>query len=312
MAYHSWLADRARLVHARLGGTRVGCGELARALGVPRRALDDAADRVRRALPGRLLGGTEDCPAVARRVAREAPDRAAATLEVAEVICRHIFDVLGSGPVALGTTIDWHRDFKSGHRWPPGLLTSDSRYAPRAGADRKVPWELSRAQHLPVLAQAWLLSGEARFAAEAGAQVRSWLDANPPGLGVNWITTMEVAIRAVNWLWTAALLAGAPEIPVPVFTAWLAALLAHGRHIAANLEVRPDGATADGGWIVGRRGVRLTPLVREPDGAVLAVDAELATGWVSPRYGIRLRAPVLRWRWRGRLPLAARFAFFRP
>ena len=38
----------------------------------------------------------------------------------AEEVLKHHFDLLGSGKVDLGPKIDWHRDFKSGHRWEPG------------------------------------------------------------------------------------------------------------------------------------------------------------------------------------------------
>lgn len=37
----------------------------------------------------------------------------------ANKICEHIFDLLGSGEVNLGKTIDWHTDFKSNYKWNP-------------------------------------------------------------------------------------------------------------------------------------------------------------------------------------------------
>src|SRR5262245_6327171 len=44
------------------------------------------------------------------------PAVVAATLRQANDVLAHRFDLLGSGPVELGTKIDWHADFKSGHR----------------------------------------------------------------------------------------------------------------------------------------------------------------------------------------------------
>jgi hypothetical protein len=41
------------------------------------------------------------------------------------------------------------------------------------------------------------------------------------------------------------------------------------------------------------------------------VTGEMGEGWVSPRYGVRERAPVLRWRWRGTVPSVVRFALRR-
>src|SRR6185436_18798382 len=48
--------------------------------------------------------------------------------------------------------IDWHRDFRSGHRWDPRTSYLDIRVAPVAGADIKTPRELSRFQHVAPLA----------------------------------------------------------------------------------------------------------------------------------------------------------------
>ena len=51
--------------------------------------------------------------------------------------------------------IDWHLDFKSGYRWPETIWYRDVPVPPAAGADVKVPWELARMQHLPILALAY-------------------------------------------------------------------------------------------------------------------------------------------------------------
>ena len=79
--------------------------------------------------------------------------------------------------------IDWHRDFKSGYRWPrPFYLDVRASPTPR-DADAKVPWELSRGHQLLALARAARLFGDERYAAELASQWASWLDANPPGAG---------------------------------------------------------------------------------------------------------------------------------
>jgi Heparinase II/III-like protein/Heparinase II/III N-terminus len=190
---------------------RVGHGELAAALG------DDPVA----ALRGPFLAAM---PTVARFEA-EGPD---AGLEArAREAAEHRFDLLGSGPSALGAEIDWLADFKTGRRWPlrhGSLLT----VAHGDGSDVKVPWELSRFQHLPLLA----ITGNVD---EIGAQLESWIAANPVELGVNWTTTMDVAIRAANWL--AALALCAEEATRrPWFEPALESLLLHGRFIRSNLE----------------------------------------------------------------------------
>jgi heparinase II/III-like protein len=155
-------------------------------------------------------------------------------LERADAILAHRFDLLGSGPTELGREIDWRADFKSGRRWPlrHGSLL---RAAYGDGSDIKVPWELSRAQHLPLLAAAYRVSGERRYLDELGAQLESWIAANPVELGPNWASTMDVAIRAANWVAALALVAEAAE-PEPWFQPTLQSLLLHGRFVRSHLE----------------------------------------------------------------------------
>ncbi|MGC3976519.1 MAG: alginate lyase family protein [Nitrospira sp.] len=169
-----------------------------------------------------------------------------ATIASADRICGHVFDLLGSGPVALGETIDWHRDFKSGYRWNPEQCFLDVGHGHHeAGVDIKVPWELSRGYHLVLLAQATLLTGDSKYAQECLSQLTSWIATNPTGRGVNWSCPMDVAIRAVNWLWALALLAESPLITTDWFTGVLGSLVAHGRFLIDNLEVRDDNVTTN-------------------------------------------------------------------
>jgi hypothetical protein len=117
--------------------------------------------------------------------------------------------------------------------------------AMKSGVDIKVPWELSRGHHLVLLAQTALLSGDEKYARECLAQMTSWIDANPTAQGVNWACPMDVAIRAVNWLWSLGLLAESPLMTEAWLTEVLASLVAHGRFLMGNLEVRDDGVTTN-------------------------------------------------------------------
>jgi len=218
---------RARFRRARLRvrPPRVSPRALARALGYvePQIALRE------RALPA--------LPTVARwEQELDALDAGAQTrlLERAEQILAHRFDLLGSGPTDLGPAIDWQRDFKSGRRWPhthisrvPTVLPDDS--------DIKLPWELGRCQHLPLLAAAHRISGDPRFQVELGAQLSSFIAANPVEFGAPWSCTMDVAIRAANWV--AAL---CMAMPAAAQATWLeralASLLLHCRFIRSHLE----------------------------------------------------------------------------
>jgi hypothetical protein len=155
-------------------------------------------------------------------------------VERADAVLAHRFDLLGSGPTDLGREIDWRSDFKTGRRWPlrHGSLL---RLAYGDGSDVKVPWELSRGQHLPLLAAAHRLTGERRYVDELGAQLESWIADNPPELGPNWASTMDVAIRAANWV--AALALCAEHVAREAwFEPTMASLLLHGRFVRTHLE----------------------------------------------------------------------------
>jgi hypothetical protein len=97
--------------------------------------------------------------------------------------------------------IDWFLDFRSGYRWERKALYPKARsYINFRGADIKVPWELSRCQHFGILGVAYLLTGNEKYAREIRNQVIDWVNNNPYCHGPNWNCTMDVGIRAANWL----------------------------------------------------------------------------------------------------------------
>ncbi|MFN0305907.1 MAG: heparinase II/III family protein [Burkholderiales bacterium] len=137
--------------------------------------------------------------------------------------------------------IDWQVDFKSGFRWSECSLSVDivPGRAPR-GADIKVPWELARSQHLPQLALAYLAvdnRSEAQFDREFRNQVLDFAAQNPPRYGVNWVCTMDVAIRISNWLVAYDLFRiGGASFDSPFESIFARCVFEHARHIVANLE----------------------------------------------------------------------------
>jgi heparinase II/III-like protein len=158
-------------------------------------------------------------------------------IKAANTICEHRFDLLGSGLVNLGWPIDWHSDFKSGYRWNPRQYYAEIRPAPYPGGyDLKVPWELSRCQHFVWLGQAYWLTGDEKYSNEFRAEVEDWIEQNTPEFGVNWACSMDIAIRAVNWLWGYGFFQTSPVLDDDFRIVLCKSLLCHGRHIMANLE----------------------------------------------------------------------------
>lgn len=174
-------------------------------------------------------------------------DEVEAHLAQAEKILRHEFNLLGSGDYVPEDPdreerqgylpIDWYLDPVRGLRFPRGVPVKEwDLYAMRPeNADIKYPWELARCQHWPALGQAWLLSGDERFAREIRNQLDDFREANPVGVGVNWTCTMDVAIRALNWALALDMM-GALQRGDEFGDRALQALFEHGHFIYNNLE----------------------------------------------------------------------------
>jgi Heparinase II/III-like protein/Heparinase II/III N-terminus len=158
--------------------------------------------------------------------AQETPDLAAK-------IRSHRFPIFGL-TIDTGPEIRWRRDYVRGiesslvyFRRVPYLDTT------RAG-DHKIIWELNRHQHLVVLAQTYLLTGDAGNLEEIHAQLESWITQNPFHRGTNWASSLEVAFRALSWVWIDHLLGS--NMPVAFRARWLHVLYLHGCHLANNLS----------------------------------------------------------------------------
>jgi uncharacterized heparinase superfamily protein len=174
----------------------------------------------------------------------------------ADKICNHIFDLLGSIEKFLGEKIDWHADFKTGVRWNPKEYYKNVKIVRGDGSDIKVPWELSRFQHLTILGKAYWLTppssppskggdreslqggewGSEKYAREFVAQISDWIDSNPVYFGVNWACTMDVAIRAANWITGYYYFKDSLSLADDFLLKFLKSILAHGRFIRNNLE----------------------------------------------------------------------------
>lgn len=123
----------------------------------------------------------------------------------------HIFNFLGSGWISVDFVgrdtatkqIDWHRDFVSNYAFDPKKLykqLSGEDFPP--GVDVKVPWELARMQHLPMLAYQSVIDSSTKEDnyAEFKFEIESFIKSNRIGEGINWACTMDVALRVVSWL----------------------------------------------------------------------------------------------------------------
>ncbi|MFJ7206491.1 alginate lyase family protein [Streptomyces sp. NPDC098789] len=103
---------------------------------------------------------------------------------------------------------DWWYDPKTGRRAPSGYAFDVPYRSEDAVGDIKQIWEPSRHQHLTVLAAAYAVTGDERYAERVAEHLRTWWAGNPPLHGVHWISGIELGIRLLSWVWVRRLLDG--------------------------------------------------------------------------------------------------------
>ena len=118
------------------------------------------------------------------------------------------YDLLAHRDVAVASPPEWHRDPVS-DRTAPMLFWDGVPYLDPATGDHKVTWELNRHQHFLALGRAYQLTGDRRYYHEFVTQLASWLPSNPPLMGTNWASMLELAFRSLSWWWALQFFVGA-------------------------------------------------------------------------------------------------------
>jgi hypothetical protein len=173
---------------------------------VTRRHLAEATETA----PGPELAFTAVLPAGA--AARVPAEARATVLEAADGLLQGKWEVLG----VLRTDLerpDWFRDPVTGRRSDPDqyAFRVNHRSEQQVGNVKQI-WELSRLQHLTVLATAWFLARDDRYASRVADHLRSWWRENPFLSGVHWTNGIELGIRLISLVWIRRLLADWPGV----------------------------------------------------------------------------------------------------
>lgn len=172
--------------------------------------------------PGVLLGRVEGTP-LAEEILRLAGEVLAGRIP--------LFDTF----VPLGAAIPWRQDWGSGRSSGLDYFRRVPYLDPQRIGDHKRIWEPNRHQHLVLLAQAFLLTAGERYIEELWRQLESWIEDNPFARGINWTSALEVALRALSWLWIDHLCG--PRMPPLVRRTWSESLYRHGCYLENNLSV---------------------------------------------------------------------------
>ena len=169
---------------------------------------------------------------------KELRDRfdSSATIESAQRIIAGRFDLLGLKDLDFGAPINWHLEPVSGII-APNKHWSQIAYLDAAEAgDKKITWELNRHAYFSTLGRAYWRTQDELYAQTFVEHINSWIDANPPKLGINWASSLEVAFRSISWLWSLHFFRDSAQLEPKLFLRILKVLYLHGRHLETYLS----------------------------------------------------------------------------
>ena len=156
----------------------------------------------------------------------------------ADRIAEGSLDIFALRDVLLGEPPRWNRDPKTGTEVPLDFGKELDYRNPDVVGDIKYLWEPNRHAHLVRLAQAWALTHKRAHFDIIADQLESWFFACPYGYGPNWASSLEVALRLINWSATWQLLGReALEEHHDLRHRWLKSVYQHAQFIRGWLSL---------------------------------------------------------------------------
>ncbi len=167
---------------------------------------------------------------------RRWPEMEQEVIDVANRIAAGMFSVLGLNELNLGKNIDWHLEPMSGKRTPLCHWSQLNYLDATIAGDKKITWELNRHQYFVTLGHAYWLTDDERYAEVFVSHVTSWIEQNPPKLGINWASSLEIAFRSISWLWALRFFEKSPSIGPAVLLRIVKVLYLNASHLETYLS----------------------------------------------------------------------------
>jgi len=183
----------------------------------------------------RFFAGPGD-PRVPALMHERLPDSVHRIVGAADRALEKRFDLLGYRDLSFGDPIDWHLDPVAKRRAPFVHWTVLDPLDATLVGDSKVVWELNRHQWFLTLGQAYRLTGDERYAEMFADTIREWLQANPPGMGINWTSSLEVAFRLISWCWALAFFRGAAALTAEFRASLVGGIATHASRVERYLS----------------------------------------------------------------------------
>lgn len=178
----------------------------------------------------------DDPRATIDELRRHWPNTEKEIIEHADCIVEGRFDLLAFRNLSFGTPIDWHLEPVSGKRAPLVHWSRLNYLDADLFGDKKIVWELNRHQYFVTLGQAYWLTNNERYAETFAVHVNSWMDQNPPKLGMNWASSLEIAFRSISWLWALYFFKDSSSLTPETFLRTCKFLYLNARHLETYLS----------------------------------------------------------------------------
>jgi hypothetical protein len=169
------------------------------------------------------------------------PERIESAVGVADRVVRGEFSFVGIDFVQPDP-IQWQSDPTSRRIWERRFFSDvrvpfcDGASSMEVAGDPKHVWELNRHEFLIDCAKAYYLTKDERFARRVFQIMSSWIAENPYHQGINWAGPLEVATRALSWLWAFQFCRGWGYIERDCHFLLIKSFYEHGVHLHRHLE----------------------------------------------------------------------------
>ncbi|MFZ0304496.1 MAG: alginate lyase family protein [Terracidiphilus sp.] len=128
---------------------------------------------------------------------------------------------------------DWHRDYQNGKTVRQSFCRRIDIRNPDIVGDIKYIWEINRHQHLSAIA----FSNRPDAERVVSQSLRNWIDNNPFFVGVNWTSSLELALRLISWALIFPIVSSRIEREPEFRKAFAASVYLHLRAIRSHLSL---------------------------------------------------------------------------
>lgn len=140
------------------------------------------------------------------------PEERDRIIRYADEIAANRFPTLGLGLISYGEPPQWNFDPLMKVSAPERFYADIDYLNPATVGDAKMVWELSRLQFVYDLGQAYVLTGDEKYAEKFFALLHDWSKRNRDFHGVNYCSALECAFRIHSLFWGICFFKDSPSL----------------------------------------------------------------------------------------------------